>query len=496
MLSGHGWDREAQITQSLTPPHVINRSDRVSQKTTSPGQPNNRKAQTQSLLVALLPFGKSAIASTNGCTRIKNKTTKTVPFEVSHRLMRVCSSKGIGSFEFLLTAWHTILFRYSEREHLDVLARDETRHAAVTGIESVHCAPLVYLQLEKDTEAGFDTLVAATKCAHDKASSDHRGALCGSPPHTDTEESTIDSLMPVYFGYRFENYASVRLPYVGSEPCMFMSKTGPLVCELGLEVIQSDASGLKFCLEYCSVFYDAEDMNRFLENFLAFVSSATTEFTQPACDLAMCGETELRQLRQRFWAMEATDNLWGPHLVLERFLSVADSNPNATALKTSNGDAWTYGHLLLRAQQISSVLEQRGITPGQLIGILCDPGAECIAGLLGILLSRCGYVPMDPGSPVERLAFMAYDSRIETIVIGGGFIPVAKAITANVNLSIDLIPIETTYSAANCQRATRLPLLADPFYAIYTSVRFLLSARLCFTYSLFRVLLGSQKDLW
>ncbi|MGY2343492.1 amino acid adenylation domain-containing protein, partial [Pseudomonas sp. SDO5532_S415] len=51
------------------------------------------------------------------------------------------------------------------------------------------------------------------------------------------------------------------------------------------------------------------------------------------------------------------------------------------------------------------------------VAICVEPGLEMIVGLLGILKSGGGYVPLDPGYPATRLAFVLGDSQPTVVLV-------------------------------------------------------------------------------
>jgi amino acid adenylation domain-containing protein len=54
--------------------------------------------------------------------------------------------------------------------------------------------------------------------------------------------------------------------------------------------------------------------------------------------------------------------------------------------------------------------------PNNLIGLMADQNPHQLIGLLGILKSGGGFVPIDPDYPLDRIDFMIRDSRIEILV--------------------------------------------------------------------------------
>ncbi|MEG4634602.1 AMP-binding protein [Microcoleus sp. AR_TQ3_B6] len=88
--------------------------------------------------------------------------------------------------------------------------------------------------------------------------------------------------------------------------------------------------------------------------------------------------------------------------VVERFLAVAQANPNALAVITDNG-TWTYKALALRTRQIADAIDQwfknetgRSADVSDIIGISLDKNADLLASMIAIMALGAAYVPIDP----------------------------------------------------------------------------------------------------
>nr|APD72044.1 non-ribosomal peptide synthetase 10 [Streptomyces sp.] len=101
------------------------------------------------------------------------------------------------------------------------------------------------------------------------------------------------------------------------------------------------------------------------------------------------------------------------HTLVEQ---IAADAPHRTAV-IADGRELTYGELVSRADTLARVLIDRGVRPGDLVGVSLSRGTELVVALLAVLTAGAGYVPLEPEFPKARLSFMIDDAR-PTAVIG------------------------------------------------------------------------------
>ena len=76
----------------------------------------------------------------------------------------------------------------------------------------------------------------------------------------------------------------------------------------------------------------------------------------------------------------------------------------------------SYRDLDNRANQVARYLIDRGVKPGDRVGLLFDKSVETYVALLAVMKANAAYVPLDPGFPTERLRFILTDAAVKTVV--------------------------------------------------------------------------------
>lgn len=138
--------------------------------------------------------------------------------------------------------------------------------------------------------------------------------------------------------------------------------------------------------------------------------------------------------------------------------------PDATAV-VFEGTELTYAELDARAERIAGRLVRQGAGPGAVVAVALPRSTELVVALAAVLRAGAAYLPVDPGYPADRIAFMLRDAN-----------PVAVLTDT---ATLDLLPQAAGVLALDGPEAAALPLPegvpaatvspADPAYVIYTS---------------------------
>src|SRR5204862_7187104 len=104
------------------------------------------------------------------------------------------------------------------------------------------------------------------------------------------------------------------------------------------------------------------------------------------------------------------------------FEEQVERTPEAVAV-VFEGKSLTYRELNLRANQLAHHLRTLGVGPDVLVGLCVERSLEMVVALLGILKAGAAYVPLDPASPKERLAFMLQDAHPQLLLTQQRLLP-------------------------------------------------------------------------
>ncbi|MDP1796822.1 MAG: amino acid adenylation domain-containing protein, partial [Planctomycetaceae bacterium] len=176
--------------------------------------------------------------------------------------------------------------------------------------------------------------------------------------------------------------------------------------------------------------------NRFteasIEQFLQHMEQLLETFAKsPQCRLnriSLLSDTERHGLLSLGCGVGAEFPVLGG--LVERFSLVSGLRVSSVAV--SDGvSSLTYGELGARAHQLAWSLRGLGVGPESVVGLCLERSVDTVVGILGILQAGGAYLPLDPGSPPDRLAFMLADSQARVVVTQASLQPLCAGSPAH-----------------------------------------------------------------
>ena len=164
----------------------------------------------------------------------------------------------------------------------------------------------------------------------------------------------------------------------------------------------SDEGGsIRLSLAYRVDLFDTTTMARFLWHYGLLLAGAVEAPDRPVWALPMVTPPERQAVLER----NDTATRYPRELLPELFLRRAAETPDRVAVVTEAGTL-SYGELDRRSGRLGAALGRRGVGPDVVVGLALERSAETMVAIWGVLRAGGAYLPLDPGLPRERLAFM------------------------------------------------------------------------------------------
>lgn len=230
-------------------------------------------------------------------------------------------------------------------------------------------------------------------------------------------------------------------------------------------------AGITCTADYRSGLFDQTTIDRLLAYLEAVLRRATTQPHLRLPELMLPIESDLETLRELEGDLEPTGpvgrarrdavvagELSGLHTLFEQQVA---RTPDAIALIQGKREL-TYAELDRRSNAVAWQLTDLGVKPGQLVAVRVARGTELVVAVLAVLKSGAAYLPLDPGVPESRWAFMIQDASAVALV--GDDAALAD------RLGLRLVPVAATDGDPRARQAPPVRAAADDVaYCIYTS---------------------------
>ncbi len=334
--------------------------------------------------------------------------------ELTGAIKAASGSEGVTVYMFLLACFKTLLHRYSGQQDIlvggvsDMRRRPEfekmmgvfLKFLALRTHPSGDMTFRQYLAEVKDTVLGalansdvpFDRLI---RDLHPKRESSRRPFFQATLSMKPARESVVDSRWDL---------------------TQMDTESGFTKLDLYLEVDERpDFMSAKFV--YSIDLFDSETIDRMIGYWLTLLRSAAENPAAKLCDLTMLTEEEERQLRVDF---NSTACEIPPVTVEELIRRQVVRTPDAIAVEAYSNDAGrerlTYRELNERANGLADRLRRAGVRDGTLVALCVERTVDLAIAPLAVWKAGGAYLPLDPGFPKERLAYLMEDAQTAVLL--------------------------------------------------------------------------------
>ncbi|PQJ09043.1 non-ribosomal peptide synthetase [Flavipsychrobacter stenotrophus] len=352
--------------------------------------------------------------------RIDHPITK----QMADQLKSVGAKQGASLVTTLLAAFEVLLYKITRQD--DLVVGLPASGQAATGLTNVvgHCVNLLPLRTYIDTALPFTGYLKRRKSEVLDAY-DHQRLTFGElikKLYIARDPSRIP-LVPVMFNIDMGMDNSVA--FDGLKFKLISNPRDYETFEIYLNATGSK-DGIIMEWSYNTDLFDADTINAFNDSYEGILNQI---IDTPATTIGeLAGEEEDNYERstdevavetsEAVVAVEATANdvYIAPDVTLIKLLEEAViqyADKPAVRFKTV---PLTYKQLNEKADQLSTLLMQKGIGKGDIVAISLDRSVEMLVCLLGVLKAGATYLPLDPEYPLDRTRFMLIDSGARLLI--------------------------------------------------------------------------------
>jgi amino acid adenylation domain-containing protein len=227
--------------------------------------------------------------------------------------------------------------------------------------------------------------------------------------------------------------------------------------------IEDTGASIEGYLEYSTELFEEQTIERMIGHYQVLIQAIVENEEEVIDRLPLLTGFERKQLIEQ-WSGASRPSPSNKYMH-ELFEEYAERMPEAIAVASIEGRL-TYSELNSQANRLAALLRTLGIGPEVATGILLEPSIEMVVGVLGILKTGGGYVPIDPSFPVDRIEFIIQDSGLSVLLT-------RKAIRQRLNAAgIKVFCLDEDAKLLTAYDDANLPASVAPenqAYTIYTS---------------------------
>ncbi|HEU4421800.1 MAG TPA: amino acid adenylation domain-containing protein, partial [Pilimelia sp.] len=170
--------------------------------------------------------------------------------------------------------------------------------------------------------------------------------------------------------------------------------------------------GFELAMEYNTDLFDAGTVQRLLTHLLVLLDTAVADPDRPVTEIPLLtGVERWRTLVER----NATERELPPVETVLDLLAEPEPADRTPVVVGPDGEA-SAADVATAAARLAALLRARGAVPDTPVALCLDRGVRLVTSVLGVWRAGCGYLPLDPALPADRLRYMIANSGVRVLV--------------------------------------------------------------------------------
>ncbi|NLR78193.1 non-ribosomal peptide synthetase [Chitinophaga eiseniae] len=416
--------------------------------------------QLQGVEVLQLPadFSRPAIQSTSGAVQ-----RFTLDHTLLQQLQQFSLQQDVTLFMTLLAAFKVLLYRYSGQEDIcvgtSIAGRTQEEVAGVIGF----FVNTLALRSDLSQHPSFLTLLQQVKQTT-LAAYDHQEVPFEKVVEAVNTERDLSRTPLFQVLFELQNTPAVDQLELGAltvtrEEVKYNTAQFDLVVSM-----EEGPEGLTGYVEYVTDVFTEATITQLMTHFAQLL---TTVITQPDIRInTLPLLTDAERYQQLVTFNNTTVDFPHNSTFIDQLGLQAQRTPAAPALVMGD-QVLTYASLDERSNQLAHYLQEAGIGDTSLVPVCLDRSPDMVIAILAIMKAGGAYLPVDPGYPEERMAYMLNDSKAQLVI--GSSASKQKLEHAGPVRIISLDEEQAVISGYPVTALTALPVPSQLAYVIYTS---------------------------
>ncbi len=366
-------------------------------------------------------FPRPAIQTFHGDT-----TSIRIDAELTTKLKDLALKQSGTLFTVLLSAFNSLLYRYTSQEEIIVgtptTGRTSPEYAPILGYFVNPVAIRSKNKGQQTFEAYLNEMNVTMREALDHQDYPFNLVVEKLQPRRDPSRTPIFQIMFVYqkayllhesgmSGMAVEGEGgSMKLGDITLESIAIEDRVLPFDMTLIMAELEN---GLGASLQYNVALFRPETAANFLRHYLKLLQAIAEQPEKKISDYSFLSDEELSTVLNR-WNQTKTIPVQ-ESCIQELFQIQAEHSAQNNAL-FADGRTMSYASLNANANQLARYLVAQGIGPDMIVGISAERSMDMIIAMLAILKAGGAYLPLDPAYPAERLAYMLEDSGANLVL--------------------------------------------------------------------------------
>jgi len=323
-----------------------------------------------------------------------------------------CQTQKISNFVFLLSVFSLLISRKTEKRDIvigiPVLNRLNYKQKNIMGL-FMHIIPfriyidegLSFLENTKNIFSHWMRILRAQRFPYHLILKEFREM-----------HKTKENLFDIAFSYQNNKIDFHEKPYEtewkfnGAETsCLSVSFND-----------RDEEHILRIDYDYQTDVFTAEDIEQIHSQFVDLIDRVVTEPEAQIAQLLMISGQERQKVLYLF---NDTAKELPAGSIQELFEASVAENPRQTALVFEDRSL-SYMELNRRVNQLAGLLRRKGAGRTTIVGLVLNRSMDIIIGLLAVLKAGAAYLPVEPGFPEERIAYMLENSGCRLVLTHRG----------------------------------------------------------------------------